>query len=333
MSQSSQSSQSKFISSLNPKFLKNLDTYFGERALVFLTGLPDFIKRYEALWDIEVFAPVPNLSINFVAPALGKNGERYIFKCGVPNREFDTEIDTLRHFAGIGLPKLIHASKEDAVLLQERIEPGVSLREVLRQGELSDVEATEVGARAVKDYLKQASKPLAKGHSFPHIRDWLKAFEVIEKSEQSKVFPYELLEFSFAKLPDLLGSIDSPMDSQVLLHGDLHHDNIISKGDSWMVIDPKGIIGDKSYEIGAFLRNPHELVQDSNLKNTIQKRIEIFSDVLELDAKQITAWMIVQSVLSVWWSIEEDDKVKAYSDLDKGSHTVLQAALFMCDAV
>jgi streptomycin 6-kinase len=29
----------------------------------------------------------------------------------------------------------------------------------------------------------------------------------------------------------------------VLLHGDLHQDNILSQGDDWLVIDPKGVIG------------------------------------------------------------------------------------------
>jgi len=29
----------------------------------------------------------------------------------------------------------------------------------------------------------------------------------------------------------------------VLLHGDLHQDNILSHGDDWLVIDPKGVIG------------------------------------------------------------------------------------------
>ena len=37
---------SAFTEALNPAFLKNLETYFGNRAELFLEALPDFIKRY-----------------------------------------------------------------------------------------------------------------------------------------------------------------------------------------------------------------------------------------------------------------------------------------------
>jgi streptomycin 6-kinase len=31
---------------------------------------------------------------------------------------------------------------------------------------------------------------------------------------------------------------------QLVLHGDLHHDNILNDGNDWLTIDPKGIIGE-----------------------------------------------------------------------------------------
>ena len=43
-----------------------------------------------------------------------------------------------------------------------------------------------------------------------------------------------------------------------LLHGDLHHYNILRDGDrGWVAIDPKGVVGEVEYEIGAALRNPY----------------------------------------------------------------------------
>ena len=44
---------------------------------------------------------------------------------------------------------------------------------------------------------------------------------------------------------------------QVLLHGDLHHDNILSATRApWLIIDAKGLVGDSGYDLGAFLYNP-----------------------------------------------------------------------------
>ncbi len=314
---------------LNPEFLRNLDIYFADNAKKFLAGLPELIKRYEALWNIRVLEPFPNLSFNFVAPALGANGEALVFKCGVPNSEFLTEIDALSFIDGNGLPKLIHASKEDAVLLQEQILPGFSLRDSLRNGELSDSKATEVAAIAMKDFMIAASKPMPETYIFPHITNWLIALERPAFTERKTVFPEKLLEYIEVLLPDLLAS----QETSILLHGDLHHGNIISRtsNHNWLVIDPKGILGEASYEVGAFLRNPDELSDYSDLKSTMVKRIDIFSEVLKLDRERIMAWSIVQSVLSVWWTIEGNELIKSSTDFDKGSTTTLACALAICE--
>lgn len=46
----------------------------------------------------------------------------------------------------------------------------------------------------------------------------------------------------------------------VLLHGDLHQENILSHGDDWLVIDPKGVIGFPINEVWACVEKPsHDL--------------------------------------------------------------------------
>ncbi|NDV01058.1 aminoglycoside phosphotransferase family protein [Pseudoroseicyclus tamaricis] len=42
----------------------------------------------------------------------------------------------------------------------------------------------------------------------------------------------------------------------VVLHGDLHHDNIIETPEGWRAIDPKGLIGDPGFEAANLFRNP-----------------------------------------------------------------------------
>ena len=46
------------------------------------------------------------------------------------------------------------------------------------------------------------------------------------------------------------------MNPQILLHGDLHHWNILSDADrGWMAIDPKGVIGASCLDVGRFINN------------------------------------------------------------------------------
>jgi streptomycin 6-kinase len=102
---------------------------------------------------------------------------------------------------------------------------------------------------------------------------------------------------------ELLQSQASP----VLLHGDLHHDNILSGPDgSWRAIDPKGVTGEPIYELGAFLRNPGTLLDHPSAAAVTERRIAIFAEMLGFDRDRILAWTQTQMVLSAWWTIEDN---------------------------
>jgi streptomycin 6-kinase len=89
-----------------------------------------------------------------------------------------------------------------------------------------------------------------------------------------------------------------------LLHGDLHHDNILQNGKDWLVIDSKGVIGESAYEEAAFIRNPMpELLTHDNTPNIIPNRITRRAGLLELPSQRIFDWYFVQAVLSWVWAI------------------------------
>ena len=57
-------------------------------------------------------------------------------------------------------------------------------------------------------------------------------------------------EALFAALLDTAGA-------PVLLHGDLHHYNILAAGGGrWLAIDPKGVVGEPAFEVVALMHNP-----------------------------------------------------------------------------
>ncbi|HKA75114.1 MAG TPA: aminoglycoside phosphotransferase family protein [Xanthobacteraceae bacterium] len=62
------------------------------------------------------------------------------------------------------------------------------------------------------------------------------------------VIPGEMLQRACA----LFGELTPSPGERKLLHGDLHHDNILwdaTRG--WVAVDPKGVIGEPAYEFGA----------------------------------------------------------------------------------
>ncbi|MCP4419749.1 MAG: phosphotransferase, partial [Chloroflexi bacterium] len=115
-------------------------------------------------------------------------------------------------------------------------------------------------------------------------------------------FNTKLVETAESLFADLLASMDTP----VLLHGDLHHFNILSSGAGWLAIDPKGITGEPAYEVGALLRNPMpDIFNEPELGHITARRLDILAETLQLDRERLRQWSLAQAVLSAWWSYED----------------------------
>jgi streptomycin 6-kinase len=93
------------------------------------------------------------------------------------------------------------------------------------------------------------------------------------------------------------------LDDDVLLHGDLHHENILAATrEPWLVIDPKGIVGPRGYECGTYLRN--HLLNKADPARVLARRVDQLAEILELERDEILRWGVAHNVLSAWWSFE-----------------------------
>jgi streptomycin 6-kinase len=92
------------------------------------------------------------------------------------------------------------------------------------------------------------------------------------------------------------------------MHGDFHHYNILSSERSWLVIDPKGVIGPVGYEIGPLMINPWADISDWNsFKVMTGRRADILSERLGWEREKIINWATAHAVLSTWWNIEDGE--------------------------
>ncbi len=159
--------------------------------------------------------------------------------------------------------------------------------------------------------LHQANIPTT--HNFPHIKDWLR---VLDKN-------WNIPNHYLQKTRKLRDQLLQSLMPDVLLHGDLHHSNILQDGDDWVVIDPKGVIGERAYEVVAFIRNPiPELLNHADAPNIIHNRVTRLAELLELPSQRILDWCFVQGVLSWVWAIE-DGCDTSYSEKTTGIFDVI----------
>jgi len=257
-----------------------------------LERLPALIAECAERWSLEVGTPFPNLSYNYVAPAR-KADSQVVLKAGVPGPELSAEIAALNEFQGQGVVRLLYGEPDRGILLLERVRPGTPLTEVV-----DDEAATSFAARAMRAIWRA---PTA-GHSFPSVSDWGRGLGKPREQFHGGTGP--LPQDLVVEAERVFDELAVPPGSGLLLHGDLHHHNILRCGDgSWVAIDPMGVVGDPGFEVGAFLQNPPGALNGQNPRLMLEKRITRLSDELGFEPERIRRWGLARAVLSAWWSL------------------------------
>ena len=266
---------------------------WGDEGRQWIEEIPKIIKAYEKKWHIKVQSPF-ELSYNYVAPAVGIDGSEFVIKIGFyKDQEFLSELKALELFKGQGVVGLIKKDKDSRVILLERVKPGKLLSSLN-----NDVEETKILAGLVN----KINRPVKNEEGLIKIDKWRKELNDYCKKGEDHLFPLDLA----IEAQELFDYLISTSKKKVLLHGDLHHDNVLALSDGkWIAIDPKGVLAEPGYEVAAMIRNPYKRLQmSSNLEDMLYKRIIILSKELGFDELRIYQWSLAQTVLSGVWCME-----------------------------
>lgn len=267
---------------------ENIINLYAEKGKQWLTNLPLLVAHLEIAHGLSNLKPFKNLSYNYVLSGF-QGLQPIVLKLGLDCYALKREALALKAFSGFGTVNVL--LENDGILLLERAVSGVSLKSYFLE---KDHDAIQITGECLKR-LHQA--PIPCDHGLPHIKDWL---GVLDKDLD---IPTNYLHKARRLRDELIATSAKP----VLLHGDLHHDNILQNGNEWVVIDPKGVIGEPAYEIAAFIRNPiPELLEHYNLSNVIDNRINQFAKTLKLSKQRIINWCYVQAVLAWAWTLEDN---------------------------
>jgi streptomycin 6-kinase len=107
-----------------------------------------------------------------------------------------------------------------------------------------------------------------------------------------------------------------------VLHGDIHHYNIKHSPRGWLAFDPKGVVGERTYDCANALCNPvmPELVHN---ETRLLNNAAILADALALELGRVLAFAYAYACLNAsWWTQLSDregaeDIVRWHLDLAK----------------
>lgn len=286
------------MNTIPESFSRRTREVHGAAGEAWLRKLPRHLERWLEAWSLSpgrILAPV---SYNLVLEAHTAAGEAVALKLGCPGEVFTNEVKALSIFDGHGCVRLLNAAPEDGLMVIELLKPGV---------ELVTVADDEASTRIAATVMQKLWRPVPGGHTFPDTARWATGIEQLRDEFDGGCgpFPRRLVEAAEYLFAQLLAS----SDKAVLLHGDLHHYNILSATRApWLAIDPQGVVGEPIYETGAWMRNPlPQVTSRRDLHTLLDRRAAILAEMLSADKRRILGWGMAQAVLSAWWSYDEED--------------------------
>lgn len=274
---------------------RNVLGVWGDDGARWLADLPRILDDVARDWTLTVHAPFA-LTYHYVTAVTCADGTPAVLKLGVPAGDsLREEAPALRAFAGRGAVRLLRADLARGALLLERATPGGRLRELVPA---RDAEATSAAIGVMRRLVLAPPEP-----ALPDLVRQARAFDgYLARLGDGGPLPADLVTRAGGLMRELCASAPA----RVVLHGDLHHDNILrATREPWLAIDPHGLVGDPGYETGALLFNPDPDDRAAALTALVPARVEQLAHELAMPVERVVAWGFVKAVLSDVWSAEE----------------------------
>ena len=275
---------------------QNAVQVWGEAGRQWLSDLPDLVETVAERWHLRVGDPFV-LSYHWVAPAELTDGTRTVVKLGVPGeKHLRQEAKALTAFDGRGAVRLLGFSETLGALLLERADPGTMAASVVPH---RDSDATN----AIIGIAQRLHRQPPAACALPPLEQHGRGFtEYLARFGDAGPLPRALVEQARSLFTDLCASASE----RTLLHGDLHHDNVLDAGDrGWLAIDPHGLVGDPGFDVGAMLYNPMHPAAPDGLLDLVPARVEQLADGLGMTLERTCAWGFTMAVLSEVWTCED----------------------------
>lgn len=279
------------------RFLRYATREFGREAEAWLADLPSILGRCCDKWGLTLGAPAAEIKVNYIAYVALGNGEQAVLKVGVPHDDFSAEMEALAIYQGRGINRLIDCDKTLNAMLLERLRPGEMLDSVESASERS-----EIAARILQN-LHAIPPPL--NHTLPHFMDWMQSAFADARNCEDPARARGYIE-QIERVESMMEILMEPDEPQMLLHGDLHHWNILSDAErGWMAIDPKGVIGASCLDVGRFINNAMGFSATAAQKRAIlREAVAIFSAVLGENEERMFAGAFCDKIMGSSWGLK-----------------------------
>ena len=245
-----------------------------------LDSLPELVAEAAGEWALDLGPPFGDSFVSLVLPARAPGGDDAVLKLQWPHRESEHEAAALALWDGDGAVRVLAHDAERHALLIERCSPGTHLAAA------DPDEAVDVLRGLLPRLWKPAGAPFT-----PLEQEAARWRENLPRAWERAGRPFErrLLDAAIRALEDLAPT----QGDQVLLHQDLHADNVLAaQREPWLVIDPKPLAGEREMSIAPIVRS-YEL---GHSRDQVLARLDRLTGTLGLDRERARLWAFTQTL-------------------------------------
>ena len=241
----------------------------------------DYLTRWQLVPDGEPLIT----STSRLLPVIYKDTPAMLKIAVVPEEKLGGAV--MHWWGGCGAAAVL-ALEGDAVLL-ERATGSRSLVEMAQNGR--DDEACQIICGVVAD-LHQPRQILAP--PVVPLAEWFRDLFPLAEAHGG------VWALSASAARELLAH---PQEGRVL-HGDIHHGNILDFGERvWLAIDPKGLVGERSFDYANLFCNPGP--ETAKSPDRLARRADVVSATANLDRQRLLRWVLAWAGLSAAWMLQD----------------------------
>ena len=288
-------------------------------------------------WSLTDVKPVYEHSTKAVYTAVSALYGPVILKIDLNHAQLASEHRMLSAMQGKHCCQVYDFDEEQGLLLEERILPGNVLRELENLekridafcqvfAELhsydtaSDSHDTDHGlSKVAADGAITPDNPESNTPSpHPTYLDWLTRIRAFSENHPIDARLRHMTQQAY----DCCSCLFEKYPERVLLHGDLHHDNMLLRADgSYAMIDPKGVIGPAILDLPRFLLNELYPNMPAEPISHMEKAIRLISEKCGYPVEDVQKAFFMETVLANMWSVQDNDPAD-WKELEVASRTL-----------
>jgi streptomycin 6-kinase len=275
-------------------FGTSIHRFFGDEGDTWFAQLHELLLKCICRWDLRDCQIAANLSVNLICYAVSPEFGPVVLKIGFPHPEFYSELAALSLYRGRNVCALYDTDLELGAMLIARVLPGYNLKALDDEGERLNI---------ALDVIANLPMPAEPHPAIPAFSDWIERAFTRARRER-KVKPEFL--YYLDQTEKLFYEVTAQEPAHMLLHGDLHHENMLySEDGEWVVIDPKGVTGIRSLEAGRYILNAIWFTRDAQKPRVLEALVNAFAGAFHRPRRTIAICAMVDCVLSRTWTFEE----------------------------